>query len=249
MPALPRTFPPLTAPTPRASAWRPWLVLMLICRLGADAWAAAPAPGTGPTAPPPIRLQRSLVETNPHLGRGYDSFQAGRLEAAQRDYEQAWSTDPKSVDALLGLATIARRLHRSADAEYYYRLALEADPTNATALASLLGAAAGADAASAESQLKNLLSGQPQSGPLNFALGNLHSRQSRWRDARQSYFNALAVDGDNPDYLFNLAVTLDRLRQPGPAARHYGLALEAADRRPPAFDRELARKRLRELQP
>lgn len=229
---------------PRAFARKPWPLFLSICLASIDAGAdPAAAPGAS------INWHRNLSEANPYLGRAYDHLLSNRLEAARNDYEAAWRADPKNADALLGLATIARRQHRSADADHYYRQALEADPTNAVALAAVVGAAAQANPGLAESQLKNLLAGQPQSSPLNFALGNLYSRQNRWREAQQAYFNALAMDADNPDYLFNLAVSLDHLRQPGPAAQHYRLALAAADRRPAAFDREQARQRLPHLQP
>jgi hypothetical protein len=58
----------------------------------------------------------------------------------------------------------------------------------------------------------------------------------------------VAADPDNPDYLFNLAVSLDQIRQPKLAAQHYRLALEAAQLRPAAFDRERVRARLEQLQ-
>ncbi|MGB5011473.1 MAG: tetratricopeptide repeat protein, partial [Candidatus Dechloromonas phosphoritropha] len=79
--------------------------------------------------------------------------------------------------------------------------------------------------------------------------GNLYSRQNRWSEAQQVYFNAVAADPDNPDYLFNLAVSLDHLRQPKLAAQHYRLALDAAQRRPAAFDSDRVQLRLAELQP
>ena len=89
----------------------------------------------------------------------------------------------------------------------------------------------------------------PDTSELHFALGNLYARQNRWPEAQQVYFNAVAAEGDNPDYLFNLAVSLDHLRQPRLAGQHYRLALEAAGRRPAAFDRAGVEKRLAELEP
>ena len=100
-----------------------------------------------------------------------------------------------------------------------------------------------------ESRLKTLLSAQPESAQLNFALGNVYAKQARWNEAQQVYFNAVAGDTSNPDYLFNLAVSLDQLRQPKLAAQHYRMALEAAENRPAAFDRERANKRLNQLAP
>jgi uncharacterized protein HemY len=94
-----------------------------------------------------------------------------------------------------------------------------------------------------------MLAAQPESAPLNFALGNLYAKQARWNEAQQVYFNAVAGDTENPDYLFNLAVSLDQMRQPKLAAQHYRLALDAAERRPAAFDRERLLKRMSQLQP
>lgn len=213
-------------------------------------------PKTEPSRPdqePPtrtaIRLQRTHPEADPSVSRGYQSLQSASLDRAQHDYNQALNRDPKNVDALLGLATIAQRQGRVQESEGYYRRALESDPKDTTALAAVIAAAADSDPVGAESRLKFLLSAQPDAAALHFALGNLLARQNRWPEAQQSYFNATTADGDNPDYLFNLAVSLDHLRQPTLAARHYRLALEAAERRPAAFDREGARKRLQVLQP
>jgi len=125
-----------------------------------------------------------------------------------------------------------------------------ANPGDAAVQAAALGgAAAGADPLTTESRLKTLLAAQPESAPLNFTLGNLFARQGRWAEAQQVYFNAVAAESDHPDYLFNLAVSLDHIRQSRPAAQHYRLALEAADKRPAAFDREQVKKRLAELSP
>ncbi len=197
----------------------------------------------------PIRLSRTRPEPDNNVQAGYARLQDNQLDAARHDYEQALKNDPNNVDALLALAAIAQRQGRCGDADRYQQRAIEADPRNPAAQAAVLGSSAGGDPQVNESRLKSLLAAQPESGPLNFALGNLYSRQGRWSEAQQVYFNAVAADGDNPDYLFNLAVSLDHLRQPKLAAQHYRLALEAAQRRPAAFDRERAKLRLNELQP
>lgn len=199
---------------------------------------------------PPIRLARTRPEPDANLLRGHANIQRNDLEAARRDFEQALLRDPNNTDALLAQAAIAQRQGRATDAEGWYRRALVANPSDPAVQAAVLnGAAAGTDPQTTESRLKTLLAGQPESAPLNFALGNLYARQNRWAEAQQAYFNAVAGEGDNPDYLFNLAVSLDHIRQGRPAAQHYRLALEAAEKRPAAFDREQVRKRLAELQP
>ena len=204
--------------------------------------AAADSPGAIP-----IRLTRTRPEPDANAQAGYAKLQGNQLDAARHDYEQALKTDPNNVDTLLALAAIAQRQGRSADADRYQQRAIDADPRDPAAQAAVLGGASGGDQMANESRLKSALAAQPESGPLNFALGNLYARQGRWSEAQQVYFNAVAADADNPDYLFNLAISLDHLRQPKLAAQHYRLALDAAQRRPAAFDRERVRLRLAEL--
>lgn len=202
------------------------------------------------TAAAPIRLARTPPVVDPALTRAHRALQEGHQDQATQDFLLALQRDPNNVDALLALAAIAQHQGRGNEAEGWRQRALIADPSNpATQAAVLGGTAAGTDPLNTESRLKTLLAAQPQSAELNFTLGNLYAGQRRWAEAQQAYFNAVAADDANPDYLFNLAISLDQLRQPRPAAQHYRLALEAATRRPAAFDTEQARRRLAELQP
>jgi Tfp pilus assembly protein PilF len=205
------------------------------------------AGAAGETAPSGIRFSRTRAEADPALQSGWSKLQASQFDAARRDYDKALQHDPNNVDALLGLAAIARREGRPADAERLERRAAEADPANPTAQAAQAGASS--DPLAAETRLRTLLANQPESGPLNFALGNILSRQQRWPEAQVHYFNAVAAEPDNPDYLFNLAVSLDHLRQPKVAAQHYRLALEAARSRPAAFDSARVAARMQQLIP
>lgn len=226
------------------------LVLAGLVGWGTEAWAGTAAEEGRQPSPPvpaviaPIRVKHPRPEVDPRLSRGYDNLRAGRLEEARRDYREALRSDPKNIDAQLGLAAIAQSQGHVAAAHGHYRQALEADPRNAFALAAILALTALADPIGTESRLKTLLTFQPESAALNFCLGNIYSRQSRWPEARQQYFNAVASEGDNPDYLFNFAVSLDHLREAVPAARYYRLALDAGMRQPAAFDRQQATSRL-----
>ncbi|MPN55938.1 hypothetical protein SDC9_203622 [bioreactor metagenome] len=97
--------------------------------------------------------------------------------------------------------------------------------------------------------MKTALSEQPESAPLLFALGNLYARQARWSEAQQAYFQAYAADPENPDFIFNVAVSLDHLRKSKLAAQYYQMALTAGESRAAGFDRNQVRSRLAELQP
>ena len=207
---------------------------------------AAPQRETGDT---PVRLSRTSPPTNTTLERAYDTLQAGRLNEAQRDYEQVLRSDAKNTDALLGLATIAAQQGQVEKAQAFYQRALESNPNDATAQAGVISTRGQSDADVSESRLKTALTAQPDSPALLFALGNVYARQGRWSEAQQVYFRAYGTEPDNPDFLFNLAVSLDHLRQAKLAGQYYQMALTAGETRTASFDRNQARSRILELQP
>ncbi|EXI65213.1 MAG: cellulose synthase subunit BcsC [Candidatus Accumulibacter adjunctus] len=268
-PVVPPTAspPPAVAPSPAAIAPSPAAPPVLPAGSSLSP-QAVPGPAAPPAAAPRERRQRDdragglaaddagVVRASSRrpqaertLDRAYEDWQAGRLDEARSAYEQALRADPRNADALLGLAAIALRQGQLERAQNLYLRVLESDPADATAQAALINLHGGGDGGQSESRLKTLLAAQPDSPPLHFALGNLYSRQRRWSDAQQAYFQAYALDPDNPDYLFNVAVSLDHLRQGKLALQYYRMALNAADLSRAAFDRNAARQRILELQP
>lgn len=192
----------------------------------------------------PLRIVRNPPTVPPALARAHAMLLAGRLDDARRAYDDALRGDPGSSEALLGLAVVAARRGQVALAEQRYRQALAADPQNIDAEAALIGLRGGADPARAESRLKLLLAAHPEAAAVHFALGNLHAAQARWNEARLSYLQAHAADRGNPDYLFNLAVSLDRLHRLAAARTHYQAALDALAARTGGFDPATARARI-----
>ena len=254
MPTLAATQEPRPQDTPaeRPSALRE--------RSAAPSPAERPAAARKPAAasaetPPggPFRLSRTAPRSNPPLEQAYDALQAGRMDEAQRAYEQVLRGDQKNTDALLGLATIASRQSNFERAQAYYLQALESDPNDPTAQAGIINTRGQADPGLSESRLKTALAAQPDSSALLFALGNLYARQQRWSEAQQAYFRAYSSEPDNADFIFNLAVSLDQLRQAKLAAQYYRMALNTSETHTPAravsFDKAQVRNRILELQP
>jgi tetratricopeptide (TPR) repeat protein len=168
-----------------------------------------------------------------------------RLEEARR-YENLRAQEPNNADVLLGLALIAQRQGRTDEAAQLYLKALNADPRNAFAQASLSGMIARADPAAAESKLKALIAQQPAAF-LHFGLGNVYAAQGRWNEAQAAYFEAQRLDPESPDYAFNLAVSLERINQPRAALDYYQRAQKLAQGKPAAFEAELVKARIHQL--
>ena len=95
--------------------------------------------------------------------------------------------------------------------------------------------------------MKSLLAVDPGAHVLNFTLGNQLARQERWAEAQQQYFKAFAADPENADFAYNLAVSLDHLRQPKLALQYYERALALAAMRGANFDTVAARSRIAQI--
>ena len=210
----------------------------------------AASPAASPSEPDgPIRVTKAPLKVNPALMRGFDAFNRGDLALAQSEYEHAQKADPRNTDVLHGLAAIAVRQGRLDQAEALYRRIAEADPHDTVAMSALINMRGQIDPSTAESRLKTLAADQPELAAPQFSLGNLYARHGRWNEAQQAYFRAYSAEPDNPDIIYNLAISLEHLRQNKLAAQYYGQAIAAAQTRTAGFDKVQAATRLRTLQP
>ncbi|MCK6371801.1 MAG: tetratricopeptide repeat protein, partial [Gammaproteobacteria bacterium] len=210
-------------------------------------WYDLPALPEAPAQATPalIEIRREAVE-NPvfaTLREAYEALLAGDAARAETLYREALVVQPGNRDALLGLATLAARAGRADEARDHYLAVKRQDPKNATALAALSALPGAAAGNTSESGLKTMLREQPTAAALHFALGLRYVGAERWSDAQLSFFEAVRHEPSNPDYAFNLAVSLDRLGQAQPAASYYQRALELA-RGSQQFDPAVARARL-----
>ncbi len=173
-----------------------------------------------------VRIAHTMAHTTAkrvaptRVAQAYAALVAGNLTLANADYQAVAVADPAQLDAWLGLGAIAIQENRTVDAHHYYSKALALDAENPVANAALFALEGGAGTTVSESKLKLLLDRGVDAPYVQFALGNLYARRDRWPDAQQAYFAALHGMPSNPDYAFNLAVSLERLGQ-GPAALQY----------------------------
>ena len=193
-----------------------------------------------------IRHQQEPDSIDAILASAYQSYQHGDYATAWLRYRAAFSQDPKNRDALLGLGVIAQQQGQGDTALHYYRQVLVLDPRDPVAHAGL-STLSGGDSAIKESRLKQLIAQQADSAALHFALGHHYVEQSRWSDARQAYFNALAMEPSNALYIFSLATSLDHLGQHQAAASYYQQALQLDTLGHSGFSRAEAQQRLNNL--
>ena len=238
-PAVPTSVPSaVPTPAPAAPSARP-------AARSAGATRSLPA---DPDQSRPLSVTRSGMQIHPQVSAGYAAYQAGDLAKARTDYQQVLREEPANRDALLGLAAVEMRAQRYDLAQGYYQRILQADPRDAYAQAGLLALRSEQlDPVLVESRVKSLLAADREANVLYFTLGNQYAQQGRWAEAQQAYFKAFAADPENADYAFNVAVSLDQLRQPKLALEYYRRALALAEKRSASFVPDAARSRVQQL--
>jgi tetratricopeptide (TPR) repeat protein len=193
-------------------------------------------------------IPRSEPQIHPQVSAGYAAYQAGDLARARTEYQQVLREESGNRDALLGMAATEMRAQRYDLSYGYYQRILQANPRDPHAQAGLLALrGAELDPVLVESRVKSLLATDREATVLHFTLGNQYAQQGRWAEAQQAYFKAFANDPGNPDYAYNVAVSLDQLRQPALALEYYRRALALAEKRSASFALDLARARVQQL--
>ena len=209
---------------------------------------AAPQGRSAPADPSKLSVSRAAPDVNPKVETAWLAYNQGDLQTARSNYQEALREEASNRDALLGMAALEVRANRPELAAAYYQRVLEANPRDPHAQAGLLALRAGAtDPIQNESRVKSLLASDPDAHVLYFTLGNQLAQQGRWPEAQQAYFKAFSGDPENPDIAYNLAVSLDQVRQPKSALEYYRRAISLAQQRASSFDQALARNRVQEL--
>jgi tetratricopeptide (TPR) repeat protein len=248
IPGLPGTSVTQSAPVPRAPA-----------PAAAPAVRPAEQPRLAPRLQPPPRqaaaeratelsVSRAAPVVHPRVESGYAAYLAGDLAAARAAYLQALQEEPANRDAALGLAAVEVRSGRYEAAEALYARLLQSDSRDSHAQAGLIALRGGrSDPLASESRVKNMLAADPGAHVLNFALGNQLAQQGRWPEAQLEYFKAFAAEPDNADFAYNLAVSLDHMRQPKLALEYYRRAISLAGTRGASFDVGSAQSRAEQI--
>lgn len=188
----------------------------------------------------PARESQALVDA-------YHAFRSGDLPTARTLYRSVLEQEQENQDALLGLAAIAVREQRYDRAYDYYSAVLSLNPADPNAMAALINLQQQADPAVSESRIRQLLERYPDSAYLHYVLGNVYSKQKRWPNAQQAYFNAHSLDSENPDYALNLAVSLDHMSKYEAALDYYKKSLNLANSKEAGFNASAVQNRIGEL--
>ncbi len=220
--------------------------------LSDEQFEAALVAAATPTALTPsqgirITRRRAPDRIHPLLNAAYTAYGAGDHAAARSGYQKVLKRQPANRDALLGMAAIALGAGENEKAGRIYLDLLSKNPRDSLAQTALMSMNQKLDPVAGESRIKQLLDREPDSTHLHFSLGNVFAAQSRWAEAQGAYFEAYRRANENPDFAFNLAVSLDHLGQRAAALKYYRRALGLADSHASSVPHEGVLERIRAL--
>lgn len=178
--------------------------------------------------------------------RGYKALQQNQFGQAREAYSQALGRSPTQRDALLGIAYAHHGLGNTEQALSTLRRLTDLYPRDSDALSAIY-LISGGDLQQEETRFKQLLERSERPAAIHYTLGVLYYDQNRFGEAERAFSKASAIEPEQPDYAYNLALALDRLGRTREAARQYVAALNLANQTNAVFSRDLARARLKIL--
>ena len=198
---------------------------------------------TGGNSSLQLTTSSQLGEEHRLLRAAYEAYQAGNDQLALQQYNAVLGKYPGNRNALLARAAINVQNNNAAAAIEDYSALLLANPRDSLAMTSLI-TVANVSPVDAETRLKLMLQDEPDSPYLNFALANAYGAQDRWREAQSHYFAALENNPHDPNYAYNLAVSLEHIAKPQVAVSYYQRALDNMGNGLVMFSKELVAQRL-----
>jgi len=190
-----------------------------------------------------ITSNSQYQQTDIWLREAYAAYGIGDNQLALSLYNKVLEVDSANRNALLARAAIHMQDGKIDAAIRDYQALLLANPKDSLAMSSLL-AVGSFSPQETESQLKLMIRETPDSPYLNFALANAYGAQKRWQEAQPHYFTALQNNPSDPNYAYNLAVSLEHISQPSSAITYYQRALDNFTNGLATFNRDVVNQRL-----
>jgi len=191
-----------------------------------------------------ISKSKTSEQENAMVNQAFKAYQDGHYDAAKSIYEGVLKNTPDNRDAHLGLAAIAISNQDRKNAYFHYVHLLNLNPVDTLAMNALIGLSNSADPVKDESAVKLLMQREGDAPYLYFSLGNIYAKQKRWANAQQAFFDAYRLDTTNPDYVLNLAISLDQIGQYDTALDYYKTAIDLSQNSQIRFDPAPVNKRI-----
>lgn len=159
-----------------------------------------------------IKREKTLTTL---VNEGYALYQKGEYGTSLSKYAQAYRQSPVNQDALLGMVATHTKLGQPDLANVYRQklkmLGLTADRDRKIKTDSPKVSSDRSKIPPTPNLLLAQLKKTPNDAQLNFSIATLFAKKGDWEKAQNYYFKAHQFAPNNPNYAFNLAVSLEHL--------------------------------------
>jgi predicted negative regulator of RcsB-dependent stress response len=171
-----------------------------------------------------IATPQRIAGSQDALNFARENIQQGEWEAARNELNAILRNQPNNLRALEYLAQVHIETGNMAQAKNTYARILQLDPQHLVAQAGLIRTSR-TNSLDYEATLQSLHNSYPDQAFIPYMLGNLFARQQRWSEAAGSYQQAISLadssQGIPSQYVYNLAVSLEHLREMDAALAEY----------------------------
>ncbi|MBF0446001.1 MAG: tetratricopeptide repeat protein [Magnetococcales bacterium] len=192
------------------------------------------------------RLKTSAIRQK--IENANNLFLKGEIAKSEEIFNSVLKQNIFRREALMGLASIAVHNHQFEQARQTYKRILFLNPKDKEVESRLISLREMSDPMVRVSQLKNMIRVEPDNFNLHFILGTIYVGKEQWSEAKEAFTKAHILERDHPDTVYNLAVSLDHLKQTEEALKYYLLAAKLAKTHPVEFELKHVNNRIVDLQ-
>lgn len=159
-------------------------------------------------------LQIRMFEAFEALIQGQYSASITLYKALEKDYAD-------HVDVLFGIASAYHKSGQYRQARPYYERAIAIEPDRQDLMNNFLALLGKESPVNALLELQKLEKISPGFSPIPAQIGFIHFETGNYDEAAKALRRAVSIDEGNPQYLYNLAVTMDKLSRREEATYYY----------------------------
>jgi len=185
--------------------------------------------------------------TQERLYEAFDALIEGQYAAAIALYKGILADRPENPDAIFGLAGAYHKLGQKKQARPYYEKGMKIAPEREDMLNNFLALLGEESPENALIELKKLEVISPDLSAVPAQIGLIYYKLKDYESAIAALKRAVALDDNNPYYLYNLAVALDKAKRGSEASYYYNKFLRTPDAGRSVASRETVQARIASL--
>jgi len=168
-----------------------------------------------------VEVKSINKESTKYISLAKDAIEVGQYESAIPYYKELVKKNPQNKKLRFGLATSYHKAKQYDNARKAYLETIKMDKNYWPAVNNYIILISEEKPQNAEEELENLWIKNPKFAGIPAQLGNIYYKKKNYSKASEYYIEAVKLDNDNINYLYNLAIVLENNNDKKSAAQVY----------------------------